>query len=319
MNDAMPDSHAPRLCYVTPTFGRDIERFALLRSSLRRFSPRLPHLVVVDAEDIGVFRERFASETNLELIASSAILPAKLERERRLMRSWRGRLIQRIGWRCGLNTRLVSGWKIQQILKLELVTQIPYDAVVFLDCDIVMCAPAGYDDYFSCGALRLLETRASSYEDYAFEISRQILVGGDLMIPANAFNYVHQAPRFLTRTAVRLKAHLQTLHRNWQRRFISEAFPSEYNLLGYAARELEAYRGYHVEATPPSQWVYNVKRREDLARQLALCREECGRRKFILVQSNLRMPESEYLPAVSAMLDEFAASPMRKVDPTRAA
>jgi hypothetical protein len=294
------------LCYVTPTFARDINRFALLRKSLALFSPDIPHIAIVHSEDFGVFRERFSADRNLQIIPTSSVLPRKLEAARRSLQSWRGYLTQRVAWRSGL-VRPASGWKFQQISKLELITQIPYDVVVFLDSDLTLCGLMNRADYVANGRLRLLETRATSYEDYAFEISRQILIGGDLLMAADAFNYIHQAPRFLTRTAKRLKQRLEGTHRDWHRRFIAEAFPSEYNLLGYCARVLEEYDGYLVETRPPAEWMYDIKVHEDLRERLGLCRQEFGQRRFIRVQSNLSIPETEYLPVVANMIEEFAA------------
>jgi hypothetical protein len=48
--------------YITPTFARDIEQFALLRQSMRVFSEGVAHLAFVHSEDCDLFV--IASRTN---------------------------------------------------------------------------------------------------------------------------------------------------------------------------------------------------------------------------------------------------------------
>jgi hypothetical protein len=294
------------LCYMTPTFGPDIERFALLRYSLRAFSPDILHMAFVDTEDLALFRARFGGEPGLRLVATAEVLPPRVEAQRRFWRSWRGRLADRVVWRLGrlgLGQRAYSGWKLQQIVKLYAAAKAESDAVVFLDSDIFLCGPVAAADYMADADLRLLETPAKLFEDYAFEVSCRILVGERLNAPADANLYIHQAPRFLRRTAMALLAHLEGTHQNWTARFYEQPFPSEYNLLGYAARVLEGYHGYRREMTPSEEWLYEVKERSQLAGALEACSREQGRRKFFLVQSNMQLPEHDYIPAARALID----------------
>jgi hypothetical protein len=304
----MAELAPPSLCFVTPTYRADLERFALLRRSIGLFAPGIPHLAFVDTEDAALFRRRFGAERGLEIIASAEILPRAIEAGRRRRRSWQGALLQRIGWRLGLETRMASGWKLQQIIKLEALARLPYAAAVFLDSDIVLCGRLAPADFFDGTALRLLETPALTYEDHAFEVARQILVGGSLLQRACAFNYIHQAPRFLRRTGQTLLQHLGATHADWTARFYAQAFPSEYCLLGHTARVLEDYADYRREDSDPESWIYNVKTADALEPQLARCRHERGARKFLLVQSNMHLAQADYLPRVDALLKELAAS-----------
>ena len=297
----------PSLAYITPTFGRDIERFSLLRKSLNAFSPEIPHFVYVDTEDCNLFKERFKNERNVHFIATADILPTHIEAQRRLWRSWRGKIIERVGWRLGINTRFFTGWKLQQLVKLEALSACPFDAGIFLDSDLIMCGKVRVDDFTTAdNKLRLLETKACNYEDFVFESNRQVLVGGSLLAPANAFNYIHQAPRFFKRTAASLKSHLSKVHKDWRLSFFQLDYPSEYALLGYAARELENYGGYHIEKTPQQEWCYNVKERSELERHLDLCRQESGKRKFLLIQSNLGIPADEYASIIEFLLGSLS-------------
>lgn len=298
----------PTLCYITPTFVGDIERFALLRHSLRLFSPGIPHLAYVDSEDVPAFVKRFGTEPNLTIVPTRHILRGRIEAERRYWRGWRGWIAERIGWRLGLYRRF-SGWKLQQLIKLEALARLPYDVGVFLDSDIFLCGPVDPADFVTeQGDVRLLETPAQTYWDFGFEVGRQLVIGAPLDERVDAFNYIHQAPRFLRRTGERLLEVLRGHGAGWEGRLFREPFLSEYALLGYTARVLEGYRGYRHETLPPDQWAYEVKHAEVLASQFALCRAEGGRRKFFLVQSNLRLPAESYIPKAKAMIEDLAAA-----------
>lgn len=295
-------------CYVTPSFLGDIERFALLRASLRLFSPDVPHLAYIDTEDCPAFRRRFHGDPGLEIVPTAAVLPAGLERQRRRRRGWSGWLVERLAWRLGWQAPCLSGWKLQQVVKLAALAELPHATAVFLDSDILACAPLGRASFFTAdGRLRLLETPAETYEDFAFEFTRQLIVGRRPDEPAAAFNYIHQAPRFLRRTGARLKAHLATLAEPWYGGILDQILPSEYDLLGFVARELEAYAGYLREESAPAGWVYKVAQRQHLDAALDACRAERGRRGFLLIQSNMGIPAAEYGPRVLPLLEELAA------------
>jgi hypothetical protein len=252
-------------------------------------------------------RDRFKNEPGLEIVPTSEVLPKSIEKQRRMWQSWRGEIKKRIGWRLGFNSGYFNGWKSQQIVKLEALSGLHTEIGVFLDSDFMMCSTIA-PEYFTTadGRLRLLETKACNYEDYVFETSRQILLKASLLDPAKAFNYIHQVPRFYKRTAVKLLNHLSKIHKDWHYSFLHQEYPSEYALLGYAARELEHYKDYFVEDSPPNEWCYSVKTKDSLLPSLELCRKEGGRRKFLLIQSNIGMSVNEYMPLANELIDELA-------------
>lgn len=312
-NRAGPGNARPSLCYITPSYAPDIERFALLRRSLRLFSPDIPHLAYIDTEDYGAFKRRFGDDRSLRIMPTSEILPPGVEAARRARRSWHGRIVERIGWRLGLDTRYASGWKIQQIVKLYGLKCCEFDAAVFLDSDIVLCGDVSREDYFHGNLLKVLQTPAITYEDHAFEVCRQILINGDLKDKSRTFNYIHQAPRFLKKTGISLINNLEDLWKDWHKKFFEQQFPSEYNILGYWAREQEMYQGYFVDDTDPSTWVYNIKTERDFDSQIRLCINENGRKKFMLIQSNIKMLSHDHVSRVSEMIDRLAVQADLKV------
>src|SRR5699024_605244 len=121
-----------------------------------------------------------------------------------------------------------GGWKQQQVVKIEAAARAPFDAVAFLDSDIFLCAPVTAAHFIADGKLRLIRTPAETYEDFSFEVGRQIVLSNDLSQRAEAYNYMHQPPRFLRRTAARLLEQLRATHSDWIKRFYQLDHPSEY-------------------------------------------------------------------------------------------
>jgi hypothetical protein len=292
------------VCYLTVTFANDIERFALLRHSIKLFSSDIEHVVCVDSEDLPLFTQRFGGERKLTLIPTSDIIPPWLERLRRFWRRFRKPFMERIAWRMFLDVRF-SGWKLQQIVKLTAAPRVTQEAIVFLDSDVFLCGNVTDSDFINSGDLLLLETPAENYEDFTFEAHRQILVGHPFVEKASCFNYIHTPPRFLRRTAARTLAHLEATHKDWQSAIIESSFPAEYNLLGWTVRTVENYAGYRHHPAQPDEWAYVVKDFALLDATLDACREERGSRKFFLIQSNMR--ESAYIPRARALIEELAS------------
>ncbi len=297
----------PSLCLLTISYAPDLERFALLRHSLDVFAPQFEHVVVVDTEDLPVFSARFSGNRHLRLLPTAAVLPVKVERQRRFWGGRPGRWLRHLEWRIPSHTRLYSGWKLQQIAKIEAAAQLSADAVMFLDSDTFLTHPLTHGDLFdSEGRLYLRECQAETYEDFAFEVGRQILFRGPLSDRAEAFKCILPAPRFLTRTAVALRTALRAMHKDWVQTFYQTPFPSEYNLLGHVARAMERYAGYAPDPRGRDDWGYEVKHPSKLEPTIQQCEQEQGRRQFFLVQSNMRIPPADYMPRLKHMIDAFA-------------
>jgi|GEM_PF-1515089 len=298
----------PSLWLLTLSHAPDIERFALLRHSIELFAGGFEHVAIVDTQDLPLFAGRFGGSPRLRLLPTAAVLPAKAERQRRFWGGRWGRSLQRLEWRVPSHARLYSGWKMQQIAKIEAAAQLGCDAVMFLDSDTFLTHPLTREDVFDGDSrLYLRELPAETYEDHAFEVGRQILFRGRLTDRAAAFNCILPAPRFLTRTAVALKTAMQTMHKDWVGAFYRTGFPSEYNLLGHVVRAMEGYDGYAADPRGSDSWGYEVKLPDQLEATIALCEQEHGRRQFFLVQSNMGLAAADYAPRFRRMIDAFAS------------
>src|SRR5208282_3734454 len=65
------------LTFFSPSFRADLDRFALLRRSIRRFEPSpIRHIVAVPAEDLSLFRKRLAGDSEVVLVTQQELVPS---------------------------------------------------------------------------------------------------------------------------------------------------------------------------------------------------------------------------------------------------
>jgi hypothetical protein len=115
---------------LTPTYGRDLELCTLLCESVdRHVASFSKHYLLVPDCDLPLFAH-FESERRCVLAASKFLppwlrpLPRVVQRKRR--QYW---------W--SLRTKPVSGWHVQQLLKIEAVISLPHARYCILDSDVV--------------------------------------------------------------------------------------------------------------------------------------------------------------------------------------
>src|SRR3974377_1826940 len=123
------------LCVIISTHSADLQRFALLRRSLKLFAAeRYRHLALVNTEDYAEFRSHFGEDTDVEIIRSADLLPRDVEQRRRKSgpRRRTGRFF---------NRRPIKGWYAQQLMKLFALAGCPTDAAIFIDSDVFLCRP----------------------------------------------------------------------------------------------------------------------------------------------------------------------------------
>jgi hypothetical protein len=119
-----------RVALLTPTYARDLELCTLLCESVdRHVSSFSKHYLLVPDSDVPLF-SRLETERRSVLSASSFLpewlrpLPAIIRRKRR--QYW---------W--SLRAKPVSGWHVQQILKIAATTTLPHQRYCILDSDVV--------------------------------------------------------------------------------------------------------------------------------------------------------------------------------------
>lgn len=270
------------ICIITPSHAPDIGRFSLLRRSIELFAPDFPHIAIVNSEDCDAYRDRFGGDARLEIVRTSDVLPRSIEQRRRK---------SGLKWLTGkwLHPRLIKGWHAQQLMKLYALADCGYEAAAFVDSDVFFCRPLGPDYFYLNDRLKLFRRRALDAEALDFDISTHDILGNPLHRITELYDYVFSPACFRKSSALSLFAEFNRRKRsNWVRRFLAQARPSEYNLLGYAATVLEGGAGYQLVECNPDDLHHSIRFPEDLARlaeEIELMR--LRPKDFVLIQSSL--------------------------------
>ena len=119
---------------VTPTYWRDLELCALLCESVDRYlNPFSKHYLIVADTDLPLFL-KFNGPRRV-VLPTSRLLPSWLKPMPRVIRR-KGRQY----W-CSLRAKPVSGWHVQQFLKIAAVAAMPERRCCILDSDVVFFRP----------------------------------------------------------------------------------------------------------------------------------------------------------------------------------
>lgn len=150
-------SAQPRIALITATWAGDLEHFRVMRCSLEQ-SPLagLDHYVVVQDEDLALF-EGFRGSSGLTLLSTRDVLPEHVEQRRVRARRLSERLGRNFTRICGSLKRKLSwpvwpsytGWHTQQLCKLKLASELPYDIAVVVDSDVLITSSASVTDFLS--------------------------------------------------------------------------------------------------------------------------------------------------------------------------
>jgi hypothetical protein len=276
----------PSICMVTPSYIGDIDQFSILRRSINLFAPGFPHLAIVQTEDCAKFRRRFRDEAHLEIIPTADVLPPAVELHRRKsgLKWFTGK------WKHG--RLLIKGWHAQQLAKIFALGECRYEEAVFLDSDVFRCRPLDPSYFYVDGRLKLFRRRAVDAEAIDFDISTHDILGNPLYEITQLWNYIFHPACFKRATALILLEEFRRRKRvTWVRRFLAQNRPSEYNLLGYAATEIEAGAGYHLIECDPADLHHSIRFPEDRAgldEEIKQMRIEP--KHFALIQSTLKLP-----------------------------
>lgn len=232
-----------KYCFLTPTYAGDIERFAVLRDSVMHFGGGVHHVAIVQTEHLSEFKERFGSQPNLELLPTSAVLPAHMEFQRGGSRLDR-KLIQ-IKKLFKQDYRRIDGWRAQQLTKIHSLAKSDFEIGIFLDSDLFLARPITEDDFISCGKPKLFRSKCFDLESTALWISATDTHGINPLKYNELHNFVFAPAVFRRSTAELLLSQMTERHGiRWEIPFCNEKKPSEYNMLGISimySSELEKY------------------------------------------------------------------------------
>ena len=134
----------PAPCLVTPSYGPDLARCALLVRSVEAMMPGTRHYLIIDRHELGAFAH-LASST-VQIIESESLLPTRFRRMPFGPPIW-----------FSFGGALTRGWIVQQMLKIAAATQLGEDVTVYCDSDVVFTRPFSLNHLFIGDRLPLLD------------------------------------------------------------------------------------------------------------------------------------------------------------------
>jgi hypothetical protein len=263
---------------LTPSFSRDYERFCLQRESIERCGIDLPHVAVVQTEDMDQFR-RCPHQRNLRIISTREVLGESIERRRR---AFGVRRLNHLHWTV---RHPVAGWMSQQLVKLAASEYVDTDGIAALDSDTFFVGKITAADFFSAGKLHLFESSDNIDVQMAEWLCRSMKFLGIDPVGQPLRQYIHH-PFCMHRTVLReLHESISRRHGKPWMEAVLNGNVFECTTYGAFARHLHGLK--LVEATPPRLtlsywWPAQIERFADdfLERVRAT---DC---KTVLIQSN---------------------------------
>jgi hypothetical protein len=259
---------------LTPTYGRDIDLCTLLCESVDRHVQSFSkHYLLVPDSDMPLFAH-LASEHRVVLPASQFLpkwlrpLPRIVQRKRR--QYW---------W--SLRTKPVSGWHVQQFLKIEAAISLPHERFCILDSDVVFFRDFDLTRFQYPHPIPLLNLPGEVRSDqirhaHWVGTSHQLLGLPTPSLPAPDFiGHIIFWDQETTRAMVsKIEA---VTRRNWVDALCRIRSFSEYMLYGYFVQNDGRFTGEHVSSlrTPCiSYWDPPKLGKHDLNRLLRGAEEE---------------------------------------------
>lgn len=226
------------IAFITPSFGPDFERCALLVESLDRFASAHRHYLIVDAPDLARFRTLASNRT--------LVIDSREVMDRGLIRlPLRGGVW--VGWR----TLPMRGWISQQIRKLASPAIASEDVLVMIDSDTALIRPFSQDHMREGDALGLLDV------DYCGGmVPRWTAVAGDLLglkKTATLRGHVGHLVCWHREHVLGLQRQIETISgMPWQIAIGRKPTFSEYITYGFYLREVVGYAASrHLPTTRP--------------------------------------------------------------------
>jgi hypothetical protein len=242
------DVVTPSVAFVTPSYRLDRDRCALLSRSLEVCAPWAEHWIVVDRDDLPLFRSLQNARTNV--VAKEEVLPLWVRRIDTL----------RIGLRSNVwlqaHGRPLRGWLLQQLIKLAVAEELTADVLVHADSDVVLVRPFSISSVVDGdGQVRLYELPnvidATLPDHVLWHRSAEELLGvehAESPMP----DFISSLVPWKRENAVALLEHIQrNTGRHWLPALAAAWDVSEYTLYGRFAQDvLGESAGQFVSPTP---------------------------------------------------------------------
>ncbi len=236
---AASTANARSVTLLTPTFKRDLAVFRFLRQSIESCGIDLPHVAVVNHEDLELFRQIEANR-NLTVLSTRDVLPEWLELARLSPR------YRRSDPRFWISRRGVSGWMVQQVAKLLSPAYINTDAIVCVDSEFAFIDRVTVDDFYTPdGRLHLYENVEKFFAFVAEWHLRSIRFLG-VKMEEYIQDYITNSVPLKRELVIRLQKYIADRHGvPWEQAMI-EHDVCEYPTYGFFARYI-----CHLEGLAP--------------------------------------------------------------------
>lgn len=279
---------------VTPTFRRDLERFALQRESIERCGIDLPHMAIVNTEDLGLFQQ-IPFRKNLTLLTTREVLGKTMDRRRQV---WR---VSRKDYRYWITPPGISGWLAQQLTKLAAASFITTDAFVCLDSDAFFVDRITAADFHAPdGRLHLYETTDDLDVEMAEWYAHSLRFLGIKETGVGLRRFTHAPVPTSVPIVKEMLAHIEQRHKMpWAEAIIRGDRITEYATYGAYARHIDKCR--RVCPVRPSLALYYWWQGEaqalhqDFHERLAAAPS-----KMVLINSNMGLDACTYRDLVAA-------------------
>ncbi|HSI11445.1 MAG TPA: DUF6492 family protein [Chthoniobacter sp.] len=225
---------------LTPAHARDYDRFCFQRESIERCGISIPHVVVVNDEDVALFQQT-PFRKGLTVIATSQLLSPQIEGRRRAgklrrrnpLRWW---LLRRGGW--------IHGWLLQQIIKLAAPKVISTPLIVCIDSDTFFVDRVTEADFcMPDGRAHLYETEDDIDAEMAEWPAHSMRFLGLKPTGMKLARYTHSPVVFQREVLLDLQKCIEQRHRRpWDEAIADAELVMEYTTYGVFAREVDQLR-----------------------------------------------------------------------------
>ena len=252
MNATARETYAMNpVALLTPTYGRDLELCTLLCESVdRHVTSFSKHYLLVPDCDLSLF-SHFESEHRVVLPASQ-FLPAWLRPLPRIIQRKR----RQFWW--SFRAKPVSGWHVQQLIKIAAAMSLPHQRYCILDSDIVFFRDFDLSRFRYPNSIPLLNMRDEVTEDQ-FHHARWVETSHELLgLPAPslpASDFIGHIIFWDQQTTQAMAAKIEAVTGlDWIEALCRTRDFSEYMLYGYFVENDAGFSARHTR-TPRTQCV----------------------------------------------------------------
>ncbi len=296
---------ARTVALLTPSYHKDIERFALLCDSIdRHVKGYEKHYVIVNDDDVRLF-SRFSGERRV-ILPSSKFLPNWLK----LVPPFLLRRGRRVWW--SFRSGPVHGWHIQQLLKIAAVSSLPEERFCIVDSDNVFFRPFDVPAYAGGERVPLYVERGAIEADAPLHAvwtrnCDRLLGQAETTFPAD--DYIGNVIVWDKRTVQDLTRTIAiTMKRSWQEALCKTRALSEYLLYGHFVRGSRLHFQAHEFVTnslASAYWEETPLDRESVAlmieqapeTKVALCIESFSNTSVSAIREAIGLPPAGSMDA----------------------